>query len=264
MVRGALACAVAVVCTARGALASGPTLVALTDDGVLVIFSADRPAVTRVVKPSGVTGNLIGIDRRPADGRVYGLTTANDLYRIDVAGGTATLVATLTVPFDGDVRSGIDFNPQADRLRLVSSDGRNLRVNVDLGATAVDAPLVYGRDDVNAGRRPHITAAAYTNNVAGAATTKLYEIDSDLDVLVIQDPPNDGVLATVGGLGVDFGPLGGFDIVTDAAGADHAWAASGAALYTIDLASGRATAAGTIGDHPLRVVSLTAADVPGP
>ncbi len=250
---------------ARGALAGGPTLVALTEDGALVVFAADRPAVTRTVRPAGVTGRLLGIDRRPADGRVYGLTTGNDLYRIDVAGGTAALVATLTVPFDGDVRSGIDFNPQADRLRLVSSDGRNLRVNVDLGATAVDAALAYARDDANAGRRPHVTAAAYSNNLAGAATTKLFEIDADLDVLVVQDPPNDGILATVGPLGVDFGPLGGFDIVTDATGADRAWAASGATLYAIDLSSGRATTIGTIGEGRMQVVSLTAApEVPAP
>ncbi len=34
------------------------------------------------------------------------------------------------------MRSGVDFTPQLDRLRLTSSDGRNLRVNVAIGATA--------------------------------------------------------------------------------------------------------------------------------
>jgi hypothetical protein len=42
-------------------------------------------------------------------------------------------------------------------------------------------------------------------------------------------------LLTVGSLNVDFGPLGGFDIVTDESGKDRAFAASGSTLYTIDL-----------------------------
>jgi len=50
-------------------------------------------------------------------------------------------------------------------------------------------------------------------------------------VLAVQDPPNDGVLATVGPLGVDFGPLAGFEIVTDSSGQDSAYAASGSTLY---------------------------------
>ena len=234
------------------------TLVALGEDGALVVFAAERPDVVRRVTPSGVSARLIGIDMRPADGRLYGLTVGNDLYRIDPRSGAATAVGTLTVPFDGEERSGIDFNPQADRLRLVSVDGQNLRVHPTLGATAVDRPLAYRDGDVNAGRRPRVTAAAYTNAVAGAATTRLFVIDAERDVLALQDPPNDGILTTIGPLGVDFGPLGGFDIVTDAEGRDHAWAASGATLYTVDLATGRATPAGTIGAPGLAVVSLAA------
>jgi hypothetical protein len=235
-----------------------PTLVALADDGTLVVFRADRPGTARPVRPVGLGGRLVGIDTRPADGHLYGLTAASDLYRVDPASGRCTAVSTLTVPFDGEARSGVDFNPQVDRLRLVSAAGQNLRVNVDLGATAVDAALAYAPGDANAGKRPRITAAGYTHAVAGAPTTRLLEIDADLDVLVVQDPPNDGVLRTVGPLGVDFGPLGGLDVVTDTAGVDHAYAASGATLYAVDLESGRATVLGTIGTAPLTTVSLAA------
>ncbi|HYR95448.1 MAG TPA: DUF4394 domain-containing protein [Candidatus Binatus sp.] len=253
---------VALLVLALPAAASPPAvnLVALGEDGALVVFPADRPDRIRRVEPSGVGARLIGIDTRPADGRLYGLTAANDLYRIDPATGQATLVSTLTVPFDGEARSGIDFNPQADRLRLVGVDGQNLRVHPTLGATAVDRPLAYRDGDPNAGRRPRVTAAAYTNAVAGAVTTKLFAIDAERDVLVLQDPPNDGLLTTIGALGVDFGPLGGFDIVTDPGGQDHAWAASGATLYTVDLGTGRATPAGTIGAPGLSVVSLSAVE----
>jgi hypothetical protein len=240
--------------------AAGPSLVALDESGTFLVFDAERPDASRQVTPH-VRGRLIGIDTRPADERLYGLSVTNDVYRVDPATGTAELLATLTVPFDGDVRSGVDFNPQADRLRLVSTGGQNLRVNVALGAVAVDRPLAYAPADRNAGRRPYITAAAYSNDVKDAPTTKLFDIDADTDALVLQDPPNDGVLVTIGPLGIDFGPLGGFDIVTEH-GVDVAWAASGATLYGIDLGSGRATPMGTIGDGSRSIVAL--AVIPSP
>jgi hypothetical protein len=233
-------------------------LLALCDDGSMLGFHADRPAEVRRVQPQGLSGRLIGIDRRPADGVLYGLTTTNEVYRIDPRTGQASLVSSLTVPFDGDARSGVDFNPQADRLRVVSHDGQNLRVNVTLGATAVDGALRYKDGDSGAGKRPRITASAYTHNVADAPDTKLFEIDEERDVLVLQDPPNDGVLTTVGPLGIDFGPLGGFDIVTDAAGRDAGYAASGAILYAIDLTTGAARSMGTIGDGRASIVGLAA------
>ena len=233
-------------------------LLALCDDGSLLAFRADRPAEVRRVEPQGISGRLIGIDRRPADGLLYGLSTTNDLYRIDPTSGEGTRVSSLTVPFDGDNRSAMDFNPQADRLRLVSRDGQNLRVNVVLGATAVDGALRYKDGDPAAGARPRVTAGAYTHNVRDAPDTKLFDIDSERDTLVLQDPPNDGVLVTIGPLGVDFGPSGGFDIVTDASGRDEGYAASGATLYAIDLATGAAKTLGTIGDGRASVVGLAA------
>jgi len=253
-VAATIASLVAVAVAGTPPAAAGPTLVALDADGTLLVFDAERPFAARRVTPD-VGARLVAVDTRPADGRLYGVSVTNDLHRIDPASGHATLVATLTVPFDGDVRSGADFNPQADRLRLVSADGQNLRANVALGAAAVDRPLAYASTDPHAGRRPRITAAAYTNNVPDAPTTKLFEIDSELDVLVVQDPPNDGTLVTIGPLGVDFGPLGGFDVVSEG-GADVAYAATGSTLYRVDLASGKATPLGTIGDGALRAVSL--------
>src|SRR5262249_17833361 len=150
-------------------------------------------ATGRRVVAAGVTGKLVGIDVRPADGKLYG-ASSSEVYTIDPATGVATLVSTLTVPFDGDTRSGVDFTPQLDCLRLTSIAGRNLRVKGTLGATAVDKPLAYAAGDPNFGARPRITASGYANNHPGVATTTLFEIDSGLDVLVIQDPANDGVL----------------------------------------------------------------------
>lgn len=255
---GVLLAAAVVTAAATEPTAAPVVLAGSTEDGRLVVFRADRPGVTHVIRPSGIAGALVGVDTRPADGQLYGLTTSNDLYRIDASSGAATLVSTLTIPFDGDIRSGIAFNPQTDRLRLVSAAGQNLRVNVLLGATAVDGPLAYGVHDPNADKRQAIAGAAYTNAVRDAPTTKLYEIDAASDVLALQDPPNDGVLATVGPLGVDVDALAGFAIVTDGAGTDRAYAVTGGTLYTVDLATGRATAVGAIGPPAVPLVSLAA------
>jgi len=254
---GSLCIALGVLATASVARGA-PTLVALTESGALLVFPADRPETATRVSVRGITGALVGIDLRPADQRIYGLTTTNEIYTIDAKSGEAVLISSLTVPFDGDNRSGIDFNPQADRLRLVSTQGQNLRVNVEIGATAVDRSVAYAAGDPNAGRRPGITASAYTHSRPGAATTKLFNIDAAHDVLAVQDPPNDGVQVTVGPLGVDFGPLAGFEIVTEPSGQDRAYAASGSTLYAIDLGSGAATPLGTIGAGDAAIVSLTA------
>ena len=110
---------------------------------------------------------------------------------------------------------------------------RNARVHPTLGATAVDRPLAWRPGDPNGGRQPRVTAAAYTHDVPGAPDTKLFVIDAERDVLALQDPPNDGLLATVGPLGVDVGPLAGFAIHTDDAGHDAAWAATRGTLYAV-------------------------------
>jgi hypothetical protein len=252
----------ATVLAAPEAQAAEPTLLALLDDGSLVVFRPGDAAGARTLQPQGISGTLVGIDRRPADGRIYGLARGTNVYAIDPETAEATLVSTLTVPFDGDARSGVDFTPQLDRLRLVSIDGRNMRVNVAIGATALDGPLAYVAGDPNAGKRPNITAAAYGNNRADVAVTTLFEIDADLDILVIQDPANDGTLKTVGPIGADVPERAGFDIVTDPSGKDSAFAAWGSTLYSIDLTTGRATATGPIPMATRPVISLTATEAP--
>lgn len=233
------------------------TLVALGADGTLLRFVASAPASAERVRPTPAGLVPIGIDVRPKNGKLYGLTSASDVYEIDPATGAATRIATLTIPFDAGDASAFDFNPQSDRLRLVGRNGQNLRVHPELGAAASDAAPAYARTDAHAGARPAVTGAAYTNAVADTPTTKLFDLDTALDVLVLQDPPNDGILTTIGALGVDFDAESGFDILT-LDGVDHAFAASRATLYAIDLTTGRATALGTIGDGSIRVTGLAA------
>lgn len=242
---------------ASAALAAEPVqLVALTADGTLLRFASSDPATATSVAVTGASGTLLGLDRRPADGLVYAVADSSEVYRVDPATGDATLVSTLTAPFDGDQRSGVDFLPQADRLRLLSHDGQNVRVNVELGASAVDAGLAYAAGDPNAGTKPAIAATAYTNNTKGVTTTVMYDIDARLDVLVRQEPPNAGTLTTIGPLGADFAPESGFEIVTRPDG-EHAFAVTAGSLYTIDLTSGAATKIGPVGDGTTVLVGLT-------
>jgi hypothetical protein len=238
------------------AQASGVKLVALTVDNALLVFEAAKPAEARTVKVSGQSGTLLGIDFRPTDGKLYGLTSANNLYTLDPETGRARLVSTLTLPFDAGDRSGVDFNPQSDRLRLVGSNGQNLRVHPDLGATATDGALSYARGDPHFGKKPLVTACAYTNSVPRAPSTKTFDIDAGLDLLVLQEPPNDGRLHTVGPLGIDFDLQGGFDILSEAGGRERAFAVSGRLLYQVDLTTGAATAMGAVGSGGSPIVGL--------
>jgi hypothetical protein len=242
---------------AATASAADPTLAALTEDGVLIVFSAARPGEVRTVRVVGVSGRLAGIDRRPANGRLYGVTTAGDVYTIDPSSGAAAPVSTLTLPFNGGSRSGVDFNPKTDRLRLVGADGQNLRANVDNGATAADRSLAWAREDPHFGEAPAIAGTAYTNSVPGADTTDMFDLDAAHDCLLRQDPPNDGTLTTVGPLGVHLPPEAGFEIVTDASGRNRGFAAFSSTLYEIDLATGAATSLGTIGGASGSIVGLT-------
>ncbi|MGH8238034.1 MAG: DUF4394 domain-containing protein [Steroidobacteraceae bacterium] len=231
-------------------------LAALDTANSLVLFRSDAPQTTRTVPISGARGAMIGIDVRPMDGKLYGITDTGALHTIEPRTGAATLVSQLGSPFDGTTASGFDFNPQSDRLRLIAGTGQNLRVNVDVGAVAIDGTLSYAADDNHAGRRPQVAATAYTNSVARAPTTVTFDIDHALDILVRQEPPNDGVLATVGPLGIDCAETTGFDIATDARGADHAFLVCGAKLYRLDLESGAARMLGSIGAAQTRFIGL--------
>jgi hypothetical protein len=105
------------------------------------------------------------------------------------------------------------------RIRVVASNGTNLRVNSNTGAIAAfDIDLAFAAGDPNSGA-PLVDACAYINSAVGTAaaagTTTLYDLSFGKDALLIQNPPNNGTLVTVGGTGVPFDANVGFDIYTD-------------------------------------------------
>src|SRR3712207_4077884 len=107
----------------------------------------------------------------------------------------------------------VDFNPAADRLRIIGSDGTNLRINVDDGKVTKDGALKFADTDMHKGEKPNIVAGAYTNSYKGAKETTLYDIDGTIGGLIRQAPPNDGVLNAVGKIGMKV-EKAAFDIVS--------------------------------------------------
>jgi hypothetical protein len=238
--------------------AEAATLVGLTGDNHLIVIDGDNRTAAKAVPVAGVGGKLIGIDVRPADGKLYGVGTDNTIYVIDVASGRTTGGAKLKTAFPAGQRAVVDFNPVADRLRLMAADGTNYRINVDTGDVIVDGRLAYAKDGPMGSDTPKVTAGAYTNSMAGAKSTALYNIDAAKSMLVLQSPPNDGVLKGVGALGVEVGAMAAFDIVTDGDGTATGIAVIGRTLYAIDLAKGAAKSWGQIKGVEVALIDVAA------
>jgi len=204
------------------------------------------PATRKVAKGVDIkgAGKLVGIDVRPADGLLYGVTADGMIVTIDPQSGQATQKSKLSEMLKAGVTVTVDFNPVADRLRIMGSDGTSLRVNVDDGKATVDGSHKFKDGDANAGKTPKVVAGAYSNAVKGTQSTMLYNIEATTGSLVTQAPPNDGVLNTVGPLGIKLEGAVGFNIVSSAPDNNDAWLTMGGALYAVDLKTGKATMAG--------------------
>lgn len=216
----------------------------LSNSNSLIKYNANASGSAMAnITITGLTAGekIIAIDFRPATGQLYGLGNSSRLYIINHETGAATAVGA--APFTPAIAGslvGFDFNPTADRIRLVTSAGQNLRLNPETGTVAAtDLNLNPGS--------PAISAAAYTNNTAGAATTVLYVIDNTAGKLYKQDPPNNGTLTEIGSLGFTAGNDGGFDISPDNTVALAAFSVgANSVLYQVDLATGKASSLGNL------------------
>ena len=243
--------------------AVGDTIV-LTGSGRLVSFDRAAPATeVGAVSVTGLSGGetLLGIDMRPADGKLYALASSGRLYTVDPATGAATLKSTLRAMAGDDnpyamlsgTQFGVDFNPVADRLRVVSDTGQNLRINVDTGDATTDGTLNPAGNTVS--------AAAYTNSFAGTTSTQLFDLDVAAGRVLLQDPPNDGTLKPGVALGVAAEGANGFDVDPRSNMGYAALRVGGeTALYAINLSAtdAAATRLGTIpGGETVRGLALT-------
>ena len=198
---------------------------------------------------------LLGVDVRPADGRLYGVTTNGQIVVIDPASGQASQVSRLSEPFDGGGRAVVDFNPVPDRLRLMGMNGTNFRANVNTGAVARDARLKHQAGTPMAETMPRITAGAYINNRAGVTETRLYTIDTLAGTYNLQAPPNDGVQQLRGQFGMTLAPSTAFDIETQGE-ANSGHVLSAGVLFSINLDSGALTRRGEVTGLPAGVELL--------
>ena len=239
---GALLCAPA-------AASAADAVYGLTDANRIVRFNTDAPGkVLQTVPVQGLEQGetLVGIDVRPANDTLYAVGTPQPHlpgqpgHRRD-----PPHLRTRSRPALNGASFGVDFNPVADALRIVSDAEQNLRVPFSATATPrTTTPLQYAAGDPGAGSNPVVGGAGYTNTFPGATETALYDIDTGRDVLVRQNPANAGTLATVGPLGVDADATAGFDVSPQGNIAYAALKPAGqarASLYRVDLTSGAAT-----------------------
>lgn len=269
-----LALAAAVPASASAATA----FYGVTADNHLVEFQSDNTSTvpSKRLQGLGADERIVGLDLRPADLRLYALTSKNRFVVINPRNGAVRYVGdrALDPAINGD-RVGFDFNPVVDRIRVETNAGQNLRIDPTTGQLAAstvtptpaptpdgttpttpattpspttvpgkpDGNLQYAGGDAGAGTTPKVTAAAYTGSFPVASATTLFAIDAARNSLVKQDPPNDGTLRTVGGLGTTGDPIA-FDIAENDAGYAAITTTAGGTrvgLYRVNLTSGAAT-----------------------
>ena len=239
---------------AAGSLAASPDaaaaqLAALTGDRSLVVITTVGPNAPRVLRrlEVGTAAPLAGIDSRAADGLLYGVTTDGQIVTIDRRTGAATASGTLTLPLPG-VQLSVDINPVADAIRIVGTDGSNLRHAFATGTTFADtslnSPSPPAPPNPFGDAAPDVVGVAYTNtipgaNVPGTTATQLIDIDANPQALYLQVPANSGTLNAIGR--VTGGTLGsplGFDIFVNSNGRNTGLIVTGNRLLTIDVIGG--------------------------
>jgi hypothetical protein len=255
MLRIAKLAACAAVALGVAAAPAHAVLLVATNGSTLVRFDSATPGSTTTVPVTGLAGGetLVGIDFRPANGLLYGVGASNRVFQINPITGAATPAGAAFNPTLSGTSFGTDFNPFSDRIRQISNLEQNLRLSPDTGAAVgVDTPI---------NPAGNLVAAAYSNNFPGTETTTLYDIDSAAGTLVIQSPPNEGKITTVGslGLGTNLNETIGFDISADGVAYAAITFTGVSRLYTVNLTTGLATAFGMISNGATPYLGIAAA-----
>ncbi|MBR0648798.1 DUF4394 domain-containing protein [Roseomonas terrae] len=239
--------------------AQAATIVGLTADNALVSIDSETRRAAAPVRITGTDGRVIGIDQRPQDGRLYGVTESGQIVTINPADGRATQVSRLNTAFASGGRAVVDFNPAANRLRLMGMNGVNLRVNVDTGEAVTDGTLKYAAGTPMAETGPRIVAGAYTNSMTGAQQTALYTIDTLSRRLNLQAPPNDGVQQPRGEVAATLPAGVAFDILSDGQGGNTTFLLADGTMHSVNLETGAATATGPVSGLPaVEVIDIAA------
>ncbi|KPF41633.1 hypothetical protein D621_21210 [beta proteobacterium AAP51] len=247
-----------------GASAQAQMLVGITSANEIARFDAATPGMAMRTAITGLDAGdrFVGIDLRPSNNTLYGLTLSNRLYTLNESTGVATFVAALSSPVvNGAQGWGLDFNPVADysgatSLRVVGTMGGNFAVNAVTGAVTTATPIAAGYSGV-----------AYTNSTpAGApASTGLFYINGATDTLAFAATGfNNPSITTVGSLGLDVLNANGFEILANGmayAALNRDGGTLGTGLYAINLMTGAAT---MVGEFNGTLTGLSVSAVPEP
>jgi hypothetical protein len=235
------------------------TAIGLAGDRTLVVIDLATGQVTGTTELA-YDGRLHGIDYRPGTNSVIGVSEGFDVVNIDPLTGEWTPIVTMDTPMA--IADGapviVDINPAADALRFMSGT-TNHRVNLSTGAVMVDGELTF--TDGTEGL-PMVGATAYSNSFGKPEATAMYNIDTARAALLRQTAPNAGDNMMIGAIGITIeGPVG-FDIVTDANGANTAWLAANGALHTVSLEDGTITGSWQIAGLEVALRDLTVMATP--
>ncbi|HEY3568582.1 MAG TPA: DUF4394 domain-containing protein [Thermoanaerobaculia bacterium] len=206
-----LLCAVSILMAASRAQAGeafwavigppGPPFLALWDPS-----SSLYPQVAIDITGLQPSETSLGLALRPATGDLYLVGSTSRLYRLSSTTGVATAVGSPFTPLLSGSAFSVAFD-NADRLRVVSNTGQNLRIDSTTAAVTVDTPLAFAAGDPNAGQTPQVVAIAYDHKNGGATA---YAIDAHFGLLRLGSATaSDGMLTTIAA-GAPY--LTGFDL----------------------------------------------------
>jgi hypothetical protein len=223
--------------------ANAELIIGLTTSNALVQFDSATPGTASA--PVAVTGLSLNefiwdIDVRSFDHKLYGLSNLGRLYTIHPNTGVATFDTALTgATLDAAAtRVAIDFNPAANRLRIVANTGQNLRLTQGTGVTTPDFAINIDPGDTAHGS----TSVAYTNPDTDPGTgTRLYYIGINSPrQLFDTSQPNDGNINLLGSTGISAPDNVGFDISPSNTAylSLSGFTAPFSRLYSINLADG--------------------------
>ncbi len=277
---GVLALAGLALAAARPAPAETLFGLGVLTAGVQTLYSFDSATPSVIGAAVPVTGLLAGRDppgHRLPPGHRSGSTASPARSAVSTPSTLPPAPPPWPPPAGragGHPGRGFDFNPAQDFLRVLALPAepelaRNLRVNPDTGQTTVEVPH-FAPGDPLFGGAVFIGGSAYANNVPGPLPPRCTGSTPGA-CWCGRGRPGAAQHGGFFGVGFSISTALGFDI-SGVSGTAYAALNPSAGqpqpsrLYTIDLGTGAATLAGSIGGGAtlVRLIGLSAAPIPEP